>query len=149
VIAGARLFLNGDALQCVTPADGQVVWRKTLAGSYRHFSVGDDFFVMRPYGGHGAKVHLVDGKDDPTCRELGGAAHACSPVSLTRRFAFAVTVGGLHVRDLQTGELLWLSPGFAPRGCVNPALADGRVFWNSAGSGTIFCWEPDRAEPSR
>ena len=55
---------------------------------------------------------------------------------------FAITVGGLNVRDVRTGELLWQSPGFAPRGCVNSVLADGRVFWPSAASGVVYCWEP-------
>src|SRR5262249_30298134 len=102
----------------------------------------DDFLVMRGYGGHGAKVHLADGKDDPNCRELGGETHACSPVALTPGFAFAVTVAGLNVRDVKTGALLWQSAGVAPRGCVNPLLANGRVFWPSAASGMIYCWEP-------
>jgi hypothetical protein len=47
------------------------------------------------------------------------------------------------VRDIKKGELLWRSPGFAPRGCVNPAIANGRVFWPSAASGMVFCWEPE------
>jgi hypothetical protein len=70
-------------------------------------------------------------------------------VALTPGLAFAITVGGLNVRDVKTGELLWLSPGFAPRGCVNPTLANGRVFWPSAASGMIFCWEPAKQEGSR
>ena len=61
----------------------------------------------------------------------------------TPRHAFAATVGGLNVRDVKNGELLWRSPGFAPRGCVNPAIANGRVYWPSAASGMIFCWEPE------
>jgi hypothetical protein len=48
----------------------------------------------------------------------------------------------LNVRDIKTGDLLWRSPGFAPRGCVNATLGNGRVFWPSAASGMIFCWEP-------
>jgi hypothetical protein len=43
---------------------------------------------------------------------------------------------------VRTGELRWKSPGFAPRGCVNAVLADGRVFWPSAASGVVYCWEP-------
>ena len=74
--------------------------------------------------------------------QLGGDAHACGPVVLTPSLSVNVTVSGLHVRDVKTGALLWLSPGFAPRGCVNPSLANGRVFWPSAASGLLFCWEP-------
>lgn len=142
VLAGDRLFLNSGGLRCVSPADGKVLWERAAAG-YTRFSVGDDFLVMRGYGGHGSKVRLADGKDYPNCKELGGPTHACGPVALTSRYAFAITVGGLNVRDVRTGELLWQSPGFAPRGCVNAVLADGRVFWPSAASGTVFCWEPD------
>ena len=53
-----------------------------------------------------------------------------------------VTVQDLGWAGVKNGELLWRSPGFAPRGCVNPAVANGRVFWPSAASGMIFCWEP-------
>jgi outer membrane protein assembly factor BamB len=141
VLDGARLFLNGDGLHCVMPGDGSLLWKRPAPG-YTRFSIGGDYLVMRGYGGHGVKVRLDDGKDYPNCRELGGETHSCSPVALTPRYAFAATVGGLNVRDVATGELLWRSPGFAPRGCVNPALANGRVFWPSAASGMIYCWEP-------
>lgn len=141
VLANDRLFLNGDGLHCVTPAEGNLLWKRSAPG-YTRFSVGSDFLVMRGYGGHGVKVRLDDGKDDPNCRELGGESHSCSPVALTPKYALAATVGGLNVRDVSSGELLWRSPGFAPRGCVNPIIANGRVFWPSAASGIIFCWEP-------
>jgi len=140
VLANDRLLLNEEGLQCVSPADGKLLWKRSAPG-YTRFSVGNDFIVMRGYGGHGSKIRLEDGKDYPNCRELGGTTHACSSVALTPNLAFAITVGGLNVRDVKTGELLWLSPGFAPRGCVNPTLANGRVFWPSAASGTIYCWE--------
>ncbi|MSQ93830.1 MAG: hypothetical protein EXR98_04655 [Gemmataceae bacterium] len=141
VLDGDRLFLNGEGLHCVSPSDGRPIWKRNAPG-YTRFSVGSDFLVMRGYGGHGVKVRLDDGKDYPNCRELGGETHSCSSVALTSRFAFAATVGGLNVRNVDKGELLWRSPGFAPRGCVNPALANGRVFWPSAASGMIYCWEP-------
>ncbi len=141
VLTGGRLFLNSGGLRCVSPVDGKPLWERPAAG-YTRFSVGDDFLVMRGYGGHGAKVRLADGKDYPNCKELGGPTHACGSVALTSRYAFAITVGGLNVRAVRTGELLWQSPGFAPRGCVNAVVSDGRVYWPSAASGTIFCWEP-------
>jgi outer membrane protein assembly factor BamB len=141
VLVQDRLLLNEDGLHCVSPADGKLLWKRPAPG-YTRFSVGSDFIVMRGYGGHGSKIRLADGTDYPNGKELGGTTHACSPVSLTPNLAFAITVGGLNVRDVKTGELLWLSPGFAPRGCVNPTLANGRVFWPSAASGMIFCWEP-------
>jgi outer membrane protein assembly factor BamB len=142
VLAGNRLLLNQEKLQCISPADGKLLWKRPASG-YTRFSVGSDFIVMRGYGGHGSKVRLEDGKDYPDCKELGGQTHACGSVALTPNLAFAITVGGLNVRDVKTGALLWQSPGFAPRGCVNAILANGRVFWPSAASGMIFCWEPD------
>jgi outer membrane protein assembly factor BamB len=142
VLQGDRLFLNADGLHCVSPTDGKLLWKRPAPG-YTRFSIGSDFLVMRGYGGHGLKVRLDDRKDYPNCAELGGETHSCSPVALTPRYTFAVTVGGLNVRDTKNGQLLWRSPGFAPRGCVNPALANGRVFWPSAASGMIYCWEPD------
>jgi outer membrane protein assembly factor BamB len=142
VLDGDRLFLNADGLHCVAPSDGKLLWKRAAPG-YTRFSIGSDFLVMRGYGGHGVKLRLEDGKDYPNCRELGGDTHSCSPVALTPRYAFATTVGGLNVRDVKNGELLWRSPGFAPRGCVNPAIANGRVFWPSAASGMVFCWEPE------
>jgi outer membrane protein assembly factor BamB len=141
VLAEGRLFLNSGGLNCVRPADGKLLWTRQAPG-YTRFSVGDDFLVMRGYGGHGMKVRLDDGKNYPNCDELGGETHACGSVALTSRYSFAITVGGLNVRDVRNGQLLWQSPGFAPRGCVNAVLANGRVFWPSAASGMVFCWEP-------
>lgn len=140
VLAGERLLLNCEGLRCLQPSDGKVLWTRELQ-YYTRFSVGDDFLVMRGYGGHGEKIRLADGTDYPNCKELGGPTHSCSSVSLTPRFALAATVGGMQMRDVATGELVWQSPGFAPRGCVNPALAGGRVFWPSAASGVVYCWE--------
>jgi len=142
VLAGERLLLNGDQLHCLTARDGKLLWQRPPGANVARFSIGSDFIVTRGYGGHGAKLRLDDGKDYPNCKELGGPTHACSSVALTPNFAFASTVGGLNVRDVQTGTLAWQSPGFAPRGCVNVVLANGRVFWPSAASGMIYCWEP-------
>jgi outer membrane protein assembly factor BamB len=140
VLAGERLLLNSEGLYCVRPVDGKLLWNRD-SQYYTRFSVGDDFLVMRGYGGHGEKIRLTDGTDYPNCKELGGETHGCSPVSLSPKFSFAITVGGLNVRDVATGELVWQSAGFAPRGCVNPALANGRVYWPSAASGVVYCWE--------
>jgi outer membrane protein assembly factor BamB len=143
VLAGDRLLLTEyfGELACVTAAEGKVLWKRKVGG-YDHLSAGPDYLVLRGYGGHGFKVRLDDGKDDRDCRELGGEGHACGEVALTPEYSFAITVGGLHVREARTGKLLWHSPGFAPRACVNPVLADGRVFWTSGASGMVFCWEP-------
>ncbi len=63
-------------------------------------------------------------------------------MALTANFSFAITLAGLNVREVQARKPRWHSAGFAPRACVNPALANGRVFWTSAASGVIYCWEP-------
>ncbi len=139
--SGGRLFLQEHAkgLHCVDPATGKPVWTAG-ATHVKHFSVGEGFVVSRGYGGAAGNVRTSDGK--PAGRgELGGKTHACGPVGLTPKYSFAITVGGLNVRDVKTGKLLWLSPGFAPRGCVNVTISNGRVFWPSAASGVIYCWE--------
>ncbi|MCX7590551.1 MAG: PQQ-like beta-propeller repeat protein, partial [Kiritimatiellae bacterium] len=148
VLAGDRLLLNdyAHALNCVNPKDGSLIWR-TDRSSHTHFSVGADHIVSRGYGGWASKLRLEDGKPYPGVQrgeQLGGDAHACGPVVLTPNLSIAVTVAGLHLRDVQTGSLLWLSPGFAARACVNPSMALGRLFFPSATSGTIFCWESSR-----
>jgi outer membrane protein assembly factor BamB len=141
VLTGDRLLLNGDLLHCLSPKDGELLWKRRVPGNTSRFSIGPDYAVMRGYSGHGTKIRLADGADDPTCKELGGDTHACGAVALTPNYSFALTVGGLNVRDVRNGVLLWRSPGFAPRGCANPVLANGRVFWPSAAGGMMFCWE--------
>ncbi|MGQ9662073.1 MAG: outer membrane protein assembly factor BamB family protein [Kiritimatiellia bacterium] len=148
VLAGDLLLLNdfAHALYCMNRRDWTIVWKMERSGHTR-FSVGSDFIASRGYGGSAAKIKLADGKPYPGLvrgGQLGGDAHACGAVVLTPALALAVTVAGLHVRDVQTGALLWLSPGFAARACVNPSLGSGRVFFPTATSGTIFCWEPER-----
>lgn len=59
----------------------------------------------------------------------------------TPRYSFANAVGGLAVRDIRTGELIWSSLGTAPRGCIGVTLSNGRVYWPGAANGMIYCWE--------
>jgi len=147
VLAGDRLLLNeyGAGLNCVSPKDGTRLWQG--AGThYTRFSVASDFIAARGYGGGALKVKLRDGTRYPGLArggQLGGDAHACGPVVLTPAVSVAITVGGLHIRDVKTGARLWLSPGFAPRACVNPSLANGRLFFPAAANGMVFCWEPE------
>jgi outer membrane protein assembly factor BamB len=138
---GNQLFLQerSKGLQCVDPRTGKLKWRGG-ATHVKHFSLGADYIVSRGYGGAAGNIRTVDGKSAGR-GQLGGATHACGPVGLTPRYSFAITVGGLNVRDAKTGKLMWLSSGFAPRGCVNVTLSNGRVFWPSAASGVIYCWE--------
>jgi outer membrane protein assembly factor BamB len=148
VLTGDRLLLSEEqaGLRCVSAKDGKVLWGGTAGKEYglTRLSVGPDFIVGRGYGGGGVKLRLEDGKDYPGFRgNIGADTHSCDPVPLTPNCAFASGAGGLCVRDVRTGALLWQSPGFAPRGCASPSLANGRVFWGSAGSGMVFCWEPE------
>jgi outer membrane protein assembly factor BamB len=148
VLAGGGLLLQEQSvgLRCVAPKDGKVLW-KGGGGYFSRYSAGPDYLAARGYGGAAGRFRLDDGKEYPGLQkggQLGGDTHACGAVALTPSCSFAITVGGLNVRDAKTGALLWLSPGFAPRGCVNAALANGRVFWPSAASGMIFCWEPEK-----
>jgi outer membrane protein assembly factor BamB len=147
VLAGDRLLLAeyGSGLHCVSAKDGKPLWTAKSLAYFTRFSIGADYLVARGYGGSAMKVRLEDGKEFPGLvrgGQLGGETHACGAVALTPNYSFAVTVGGLNVRDAETGALLWLSPGFAPRGCVNATLANGRVFFPAAANGTLYCWEP-------
>src|SRR5262249_12288882 len=136
VLADGRLLLpmQPSSLKCVSPKDGKLLW--SGGGNFTRHSVGSDFILGRAYGGYGAKFRLEDGKEYPGFNgNLGGDTHACGSVALTPNYSFAITVGGLIVRDVKTGALHWQSPGFAPRACVGVTLANGRVFWPSAASG--------------
>jgi len=130
-ISGQQLFLqeHGAGLHCVNPRTGKPLW-KGGATHVKHFSLGPDYIASRGYGGTAKNFKTADGK--PVGGQLGGVTHACGPVSLTPKYSFAITVGGLNVREVGSGKLLWLSPGFAPRACVNTTLSNGRVFWPSA-----------------
>jgi len=148
VLAGDKLLQAGAGLglRCLSPEDGKPLWKG--GGAYHYMcSVGPDYVVTRGYGGGATKWRLADGKPYPGLQrggQLGGDTHACGPVTLTPQVSLAVTVGGLNVRDANTGALLWLSPGFAPRACGSVTAANGRVFYPSTASGVVFCWEPEK-----
>jgi outer membrane protein assembly factor BamB len=143
-----RLYLYDKALVCLSAKDGSVAWQGySMQYNARYLSVGSDCLTLRGYGGGAVRCGLADGKPlafKDRGAELGGAGHSCGPVTLTPNLSVNATAVGLHVRDVKTGALLWLSPGFAPRGCVNPSIANGRVFWPGAASGVIYCWEPEK-----
>lgn len=151
VLIGDKLLLNEyqGRLRCVQASDGKVVWENRSAAGQLMFTVGADLIVCRGYGGGAMCLTLADGKpfsfDKKFVKggQLGGDDHSCGAVVLTRSLSLAITVSGLNVRDLRTGALLWKSPGFAPRGCVNPTVANSRVFFPTASSGVVYCWEND------
>ena len=143
-----RLYMFDSRVVCLGAGDGKPVWTEGVQdGCGRYLSIGPDYHTLRGYGGASGRASLADGKPvafKARGAQLGGNAHACGPVTLTPKLAVSVTVAGLSVRDAASGEQLWLSPGFAPRGCANPSVANGRVFWPSAANGMIFCWEPEK-----
>jgi outer membrane protein assembly factor BamB len=145
-----KLYLYDSRVTCVSAKDGAVIWKGIQDACGRYISIGPDYYVLRGYAGHAWHGSLADGaamRFSQRGAQLGGDCHACGPVALTPNLSINATVAGLHVRDAKTGGLVWLSPGFAPRACVNPSLANGRVFWPSAASGMVFCWEPQDGTP--
>ena len=72
------------------------------------------------------------------------AKHFVQSVALAP--CIAVTVGGMNVRDIKNGELLWRSQ--VRSSWLQPQRSNG-VFWPSAASGMIYCWEPDTPKSRR
>lgn len=143
------LYLGGQSdapMYCIAAKDGSLKWKADRI-SYSHSpALGEDYFVTRGYGGHGILRELASGK--PILRNnrdvLGGCPdHSCAPVLLTSaRISYAVSTSGLYARDLNTGEFLWQSRGFAPRACTTPIAANGRLFFSPNVNNTLYCFEP-------
>jgi len=138
---------SGAPMYCIAAKDGSLKWKADRV-SYSHSpALGDHFFVTRGYGGHGILRDLSNGK--PIVRNnremLGGCPdHSCAPVLLTTaRISYAVSTSGLYARDLDSGEILWQSRGFAPRACTTPIAASGRLFFSPNVNNALYCFEPD------
>jgi len=151
VIAGAdgRIYLTrffGSTTWCLQATDGKLLWEKPRWSTYRAPSIGPKLMTSRSYGGGN-----FPGRDPETGEMLlrgkrpvltGAPHHTCGPLTLTSGgLSLAVTVSGLHVRDLQGGEIVWSSPGFAPRACAGVVVASGRIFYH-AQNGMLYCFEP-------
>lgn len=143
-----RLYLGGQSgapLYCVRAKDGELIWNEKVSFSH-HPALVDDIFITRGYGGHAVVRRIADGKTiTRNGRELLGGCpdHACSPVLLsTNKLSFAVSSSGLYVRDLNSGDILWQSLGFAPRACTNPVPANGRLFFSPNANNMLYCFEP-------
>jgi outer membrane protein assembly factor BamB len=137
---------SGAPMVCLSAADGDLKWKVDKV-SYSHSpSLGEDYFVTRGYGGYGILRELASGK--PILRQgreaLGGCPdHSCSPVLLTTgRISYAVSSSGLYARDVDSGEILWQSLGFAPRACTTPIAANGRLFFSPNVNNSLYCFEP-------
>jgi len=149
---GGRLyFIDDQDLICASATDGAELWRQRVGNWFHTVSLGTDCLTGRGYSGFASRWNLVDGKPvEPKGKRIlvGGPDHACGPVLLTAGgVSVAVTVSGLYLRDVKTGEILWSSLGFAPRACSSPAAANGRIFYNPQCDAMIFCFEPASGGP--
>lgn len=144
-----HLFLGGQSgapMYCVAAKDGQLKWKADNVSYSHQPALGEDYFVVRGYGGHGIIRDLATGK--PVSRNnrevLGGCPdHSCAPVLLTSgRLSYAVSTTGLYARDVDTGQIVWQSLGFAPRACTTPTAANGRLFYNPNVNNMLYCFEP-------
>jgi outer membrane protein assembly factor BamB len=149
------LYLGGQSgapMYCVAARDGKLKWQADNISYSHHPALGEDYFVVRGYGGHGIVRDLSTGK--PVLRDkrelLGGCPdHACAPVLLTSgRLSYAVSSSGLYARDLVTGKIVWQSLGFAPRACTAPTAANGRLFYSPNVNNMLYCFEPENG-PSK
>jgi outer membrane protein assembly factor BamB len=146
-----HLYLGGQAsapMYCISARDGKLKWQADNVSYSHHPALGEDYFVVRGYGGEGIVRDLATGK--PVIRDrrevLGGCPdHACSPVLLTSgRLSYAVSTSGLYARDIESGKIAWQSLGFAPRACTSPTAANGRLFFSPNVNNMLYCFEPVR-----
>lgn len=137
---------SGAPMYCLDAKTGQLKWKVDRLGYAHSPALGQDYFVTRGYGGHAILRDLATGK--PIARQgkdvlAGCPDHSCAPVLLTSgRIAYAVSSSGLYARDLQSGEILWQSKGFAPRACTTPVAANGRLFYSPNVNNALYCFEP-------
>lgn len=146
---GGLLYLGGQAgapMYCVSAKDGSLKWKANNVSYSHQPALGEDYFVVRGYGGYGFVGDLATGKQlVRNNREVEGGCpdHACSPVLLTSgRLSYAVSSSGLYVRDMDSGKILWQSLGFAPRACTSPTAANGRLFYSPNVNNMLYCFEP-------
>jgi len=148
-----QLFLGGQSgapLYCVFAKDGSLKWQADKVSYSHQPALGEEFLVVRSYGGFGWVRDLATGQ--PVKRNhrdlLGGCPdHSCSPVLLTKgQLSYAVSTTGLYARDMTTGDIVWQSLGFAPRACTTPTAANGRLFFSPNVNNMLYCFEPIRGE---
>jgi outer membrane protein assembly factor BamB len=150
IITGAdgRLYVARftGGLFCLKASDGSLIWEDKRRSTYRAPSVGPELMTTRSYGGgDGPALNPQTGEmlmRDKKPVFTGAFGHTCGPVMLTASgLSLAVTVTGLHVRDLSSGRITWSSLGFAPRDCAVPTVASGRIFVHPQ-NGMLYCFEP-------
>jgi outer membrane protein assembly factor BamB len=148
-----RLYLPGtyrQPLVCLDSATGQQLWLNRTPEARWHVdavALGPDFFsVNNKYRGGAWRWDLATGQ--PLTREgeplqLWGPAHGCGAIVLTAAgHALSATIGGLCLTDVESGSLVWNTPGFASYTCPHPIAASGRIFYAPQTTGMLFCFEP-------
>jgi outer membrane protein assembly factor BamB len=137
---------SGAPMYCISAKDGKLKWQADVGHYSHHPALGEDYFVVRGYGGSGLVRDLATGKPvirDQQAVQGGCPDHACSPVLLTSgRLSYAVSSSGLYARDIDTGKIVWQSLGFAPRACTSPTAANGRLFFSPNVNNMLYCFEP-------
>ena len=148
VVHDDRLYVVGrDGLYCLNRGSGKLAWREQRRGLWFHgICIGDGYYTCRGYSGFAQRFRLSDRQPEQRDGKrilLGAEAHACGTVVLTSGdMSLAMSIVGLHVRDTNTGRLLWKSKGFAPRSCASAIPASGRIFCNPQVNGMFYCFEP-------
>jgi outer membrane protein assembly factor BamB len=148
-----RLYLPGTyhrPVACLAADTGETVWTNDLAVQRWHVdtvSLGPDYFsVNNKYEGGAWRWDARTGKPVELRGEplqLWGPAHGCGAIVLTASgHALSATIGGLCMTDVDTGKLVWNTPGFGSYTCPHPIAANGRIFYAPQTSGLLFCFEP-------
>ena len=148
-----RVYLPGTyhrPTACLAADTGETLWTNDLSTQRWHvdtISLGPDYFsVNNKYDGGAWRWDLKTGQ--PVERygkplQLWGPAHGCGAIVLTASgHALSATIGGLCMTDINTGELVWNTDGFASYACPHPIAANGRIFYAPQTSGMLFCFEP-------
>lgn len=155
-----RVYLPGTyqrPIHCLATDTGQTLWTNDLSVAQWHvdtISLGPDYFsVNNKYDGGAWLWDLKTGQPmerDGKRLQLWGPAHGCGAVVLTASgHALSATIGGLCMTDLNTGELVWNTAGFASYTCPHPIAANGRIFYAAQTSSMLFCFEPIAAKKAR
>ncbi len=148
-----RLYLPGTyrrPIACLTADTGRTLWTNDLSTGRWHvdtIALGPDYFsVNNKYRGGAWRWDLKTGQPierDDGPLQLWGPAHGCGAIVLASSgHALSATIGGLCMTDVNTGELMWNTPGFASYSCPHPIAANGRIFYAPQTSGMLFCLEP-------
>ncbi len=152
-LAGDLLILPGShrlPLAALSIHDGRAVWQQTrwTGLEFVHAaSVGKEGFTVNTKYRGGALLHDTTTGQRRTHAgqeiDLAGQGHTCGTiVLLASGYAVAATNRGIFFTDVETGEVVYQTPGFASQTCPNPAFAGGRMFYAPQDNGMVYCFEP-------